>query len=90
MSEVIKAAKSIDNIDMPEGFLQDMIASAKGMASYAPSMKADYDANRPMEIEAIYANVLREAQRAGCRLPEIMRVYEGLCALENKPAEQVE
>lgn len=63
------AAAACGKIITPE-FQQKMVDITVGMAPYFPSMKQDYDAGRPMEIEEIFGNPLRAAQKAG---------YEGKC-----------
>ncbi|MFU8780453.1 MAG: ketopantoate reductase C-terminal domain-containing protein [Kiritimatiellia bacterium] len=47
-------------------------------------MKLDYEAGRPMELEAIYGNPLRAAAAAGAAMPETEKLYGQLMALEQK------
>lgn len=64
MLEVIAAANCC-GAEIPESFAAEMLVSTDRMKPYAPSMKLDYDAGRPMEIEAIYSNPVATARAAG-------------------------
>jgi len=64
MMEVIEAANSC-GARVGEDFARKMVSLTDNMTPYAPSMKLDFDARRPMEIEAIYTRPVREAGRAG-------------------------
>ncbi|HBB33391.1 MAG TPA: 2-dehydropantoate 2-reductase, partial [Cyanobacteria bacterium UBA9273] len=46
------------------------------------SMKIDYDFQRPLEIEAIFENPLRAAQKAGVPVPQLTMLYQQLKFLE--------
>lgn len=67
MSEVVAGAsawgKTIDST-----FVDRLIEDTERMRPYATSMKLDYDAHRPLEIEAIFAAPLRAASEKGRRL----------------------
>ena len=47
-------------------------------------MKIDYNERRPLEVEAIFGNPLRVAQKAGTYLPQIACVYQQLKFLNAK------
>lgn len=57
-------------------FIENMIEHTKKMVPYKPSMMLDYEAKRPLEIEAIYENLISIANSSGAVLPKI----EMLCA----------
>jgi 2-dehydropantoate 2-reductase len=48
------------------------------MKPYRTSMKIDYDESRPLEVEAIFGNPIRVAQKAGVKLPQIEVLYRML------------
>ncbi len=77
MQETARAAQAVGRPIEPE-FIEKMITDTERMEPYAPSMKLDYDRGRPMEIEAIYGNPIRAAQRAGVDMPETRKLYEAL------------
>lgn len=54
------------------------------MKPYRPSMKLDYLAKRPMEIEYLYRRLLRAAQQAGCALPGIESLAAELTRLDEQ------
>ncbi len=64
MYEVVAAANYC-GIPLMNDAVDEMIDSTLKMKPYAPSMKLDFDFNRPMEIEAIYSNPIQEAKEAG-------------------------
>lgn len=89
MHEVVAGAAACGCAIEPE-FIQRMIDHTDQMVPYEPSMKLDYDAGRPLELDAIYANPLDAAGRGGIDLPEIHKLYNQLVALDaqnpNRPA----
>jgi len=77
MQEVVAGAKSCD-CQIPQSFIAKMLTNTAKMKPYKTSMKLDYDAGHQMEIEAIFANPLRVANRAGVNLPKISMLYKQL------------
>lgn len=66
MLEVIRAANHSglkQNIN--ESYADQMLEMTRHMTPYSPSMKLDYDARRPLEIEYIYSHPVIEAKKAG-------------------------
>lgn len=64
MEEVLEAAKAC-GVEIKPRFVDDMIQSTINMEPYNPSMRLDYLAGRPMEIDAIYGNVCAYADKHG-------------------------
>jgi 2-dehydropantoate 2-reductase len=52
------------------------------MIPYRTSMKIDYDEGHPMEVEAIFGNPLRAAEKAGARSPLLEQLYRQLKFLD--------
>jgi 2-dehydropantoate 2-reductase len=69
MTEVVAAARATTGRPLEDGVVEAMVAHTEAMVPYAPSMKLDYDAGRPMEIDAIYGAPRRAAEAAGCPMP---------------------
>lgn len=71
MLEVIHAAQAcgVDKID--ESFADKMIYNTDHMTPYSPSMKLDYDFNRPMELDYIYTRPLQIARQVGSPMPQL-------------------
>lgn len=65
-------------VEIPDSFIEKMLVYTDSMVPYDPSMKLDYDAKRPMEIEGIYSNPLRAALAKGVDLPKIRMLEQQL------------
>ncbi len=81
MREVVAGARSCGR-HIDDSFVQKMLAGTVAMKPYRASMKVDFDAHRPMEVEAIYGNPLRAAQQAGARMPLVETLYRQLRFLD--------
>ncbi|MCW6051664.1 putative 2-dehydropantoate 2-reductase [Lyngbya sp. CCAP 1446/10] len=77
MAEVIAGAQSCDRI-IPDNFIPNMLEYTHKMKPYRTSMKIDYDESRPLEVEAIFGNPIRVAEKAGVKLPQIEVLYRML------------
>jgi 2-dehydropantoate 2-reductase len=64
MLEVIQGAR-VCGYDITDDFSEIMLNATKQMIDYSPSMKLDYNAGRPLEIENIYWRPIREAEIQG-------------------------
>lgn len=77
IKDVAKSAAACGKVISPE-FQQKMIDITIDMSPYFPSMKQDYDAGKPMEIEEIFGNPLRMAQKSGYEAKCISMIYNEL------------
>lgn len=68
MDEVVAIATR-EGRPTDETFVQRMISSTRRMKPYLPSMRLDFDAGRELEIEAVYREPLRRAERHGVGAP---------------------
>jgi len=64
MLEVISAARAC-GVPIEDEIAEKTLIHTDKMTPYAPSMKLDYDAKRPLEIEAIYDNAASLAAKHG-------------------------
>ena len=71
MLEVIGAANVCGVQGLDPAFADQMIANTDRMTPYKPSMKLDYDNNRPMEIEYLYTRPIAIAAAAGYPMPRL-------------------
>ncbi|PZP51426.1 MAG: 2-dehydropantoate 2-reductase [Pseudopedobacter saltans] len=81
MEEVILGAKACGvtlNPNLPE----EMIQYTTAMQPYSPSMKLDYDYNRPMEIHYIYEVPVAEAKANGYYMSKVDMLAQQLRFLE--------
>lgn len=85
MAEVIEASQQDGEAispgqgrHLPTDLIAKMVTHTEQMQPYRTSMKLDFDAGRPLEVEAIYGNALRAAQAAGAAVPKIDMLYRQL------------
>lgn len=64
MDEVVAAARAVGH-ELPDDARDQMLVLTEQMRPYAPSMKIDHDAGRPLEVDAIYGAPTRAARSAG-------------------------
>lgn len=83
MREVTQAAAGCGR-PLPQGVVDSMLERTARMVPYQTSMKIDFDAKRPMEVEAIFGNPVRAATAAGVAVPRIATVYEQLKFLDRQ------
>ncbi len=70
MLEVIDAACHCGHV-IDKSVAGQMIKMTESMTPYAPSMKLDFDNNRPMEIETIYTKPILSAQKSGFKMEKV-------------------
>lgn len=81
MDEVGRGAQACGHV-LPEGYAQNLFAMTEKMPDYHPSMYLDYQAQRPLELEAIYAEPLSAAMQAGCDMSQVRMLYQALAFLD--------
>ena len=82
MEEVCEIAKAVGH-PLPLGVVQENIEGTRRMSPYKSSMLVDFEAGRPMEVEAILGNAIRVARRLGVAVPHMESLY-GLLKLVDK------
>lgn len=66
---------------IPDDFLQLQFDNTAKMGPYRPSSLIDFQADRAVELEAIWGNPLREGEGRGVSMPELAKLYGELKAL---------
>lgn len=74
MKEVISISKA-DGHSVPDETVQRMIDMTLNMNPYKTSMLLDYEAGRPMEVEAILGNSVRIAKEYNLKVPHMETMY---------------
>jgi 2-dehydropantoate 2-reductase len=74
MAEVCHIASAVGHV-LPAGIIDQQIESTYKMPPYKTSMLLDFEANRPMETEAILGNTLRAGLRTGVDMPHLSTLY---------------
>jgi 2-dehydropantoate 2-reductase len=83
MQEVVAIAASY-NRHLPDNYIELMLDHTDKMRPYLTSMKLDYDAHRPLELEAIFGNPLQAAIAQGVNVPKITMLYQQLKFLDSR------
>lgn len=81
--EVGEGCEAATGRTIGEGFREKMIEDTRKMTPYRTSMLLDFEAGRPMEVEAIFGEPLRDAGAAGCSLPRLQTLYRQLSFLND-------
>ena len=58
--------------------ITQMLTQTEQMPPYRTSMKLDYDAGRPLEIDAILSKPIRTAQTLGVAVPAMTMLHQQL------------
>ena len=83
MNEVIKAANKC-GLPIPRGEAANQIKHTESIGAFKPSTLIDFEAGRPLEIEAIWGEPMRQAAAAGAATPRLRKLYSALKALDKK------
>jgi 2-dehydropantoate 2-reductase len=83
MEEVCKIAEAVGH-PLPAGVVEENIEGTRRMSPYKSSMLVDFEAGRPMEVEAILGNGIRAAKRHNLAVPHMESLYGLLKLLDKK------
>ena len=83
MHEVVADARAC-GATLPEQIVAKMLSYTDKMIPYRTSMKIDYDEHSPIEVEAIFGNPLRAAEKAGAKSPLLEQIYCQLKFLDKR------
>lgn len=78
----VQASAAAEGRVIDEPFITNMLADTEKMTPYRTSMKLDYDAGRPMEVDAIVGAPYRAAAAAGHNPPYLQWLYHQLSYLD--------
>ena len=77
MDEVIAGANAC-GIPLPTAVALEQMKRTETLGPYKPSTLIDWEAGRPLEVEAIWGEPLRRAVAAGASMPRLTDLYESL------------
>ena len=80
MSETLDAARALGQ-DIPDSFADYQIERSWSMGAYRPSSLIDWELGRPVEVEAILGEPLRQGIAAGVRMDRLETLYRLLVYL---------
>ena len=83
MEEVLRIAAAAGH-PVPPDVIDQNFEGTRAMKPIKTSMLADFEAGRPMEVEAIVGNALRTARRHGVQAPHLETLYT-LLKLAERP-----
>ncbi|MEY2489754.1 MAG: 2-dehydropantoate 2-reductase [Verrucomicrobiota bacterium] len=87
MEEVIVAANKC-GFPLPAAAALEQIKRTESMGAYKPSTLIDFQAGRPLEVEAIWGEPLRRAVAAGASAPRLQALYAKLKAMDSQRASE--
>jgi 2-dehydropantoate 2-reductase len=84
MTEIRQAAAA-SGIVIEAAFVDQMLAVTEPMGAYSPSMRLDYLAGRPLEIDAIYRQVIADARTHGFTMARTEQLADQLEYCQDRP-----
>jgi 2-dehydropantoate 2-reductase len=81
MLEVIAAAGGL-GFEIPVAFAENQIERTRTMAAYKASTLLDFELGRPLELESMFLEPLRRAQKAGVPVPRMAALCQVLQRLD--------
>jgi 2-dehydropantoate 2-reductase len=76
MLEVIAAARAL-GYELQDSLADTQIERTRSMGAYKASTLIDFERRQPLELDSLFFEPLRQAQRAGVAVPRL----EALCAV---------
>lgn len=83
MMEVIHAAQAL-GLDITDAIADEQLARTRTMGAYRASTLIDFERRQPLELESLFWEPLRQAQKAGVSTPRLAALCEVLTALNPK------
>ena len=77
MTEVIAASSKL-GYPQEAGLIEKEIARTRTMGPYKSSSQLDWEAGKPVELESIWGEALRQGTAAGVPMPHLQKLYEKL------------
>jgi 2-dehydropantoate 2-reductase len=81
MMEVIRSARAL-GFDVAESLADKQIERTRTMGPYKASTLIDFERNLPLELESMFLEPLRQANKAGASVPTLERLCQVLKALD--------
>jgi len=77
MGEVLAASTKLGYPQEP-GLIDKEIARTRTMGHYKSSSQLDWEAGKPVELESIWGEALRQGTAAGVPMPDLQKLYDRL------------
>ena len=85
INEVIVAARAL-GFDLPAFLVDKQIERTRTMGAYKASTLLDFERGQPLELESLFLEPLRRAQKAGAATPRLTALCEVLKLLDERRA----
>ncbi len=82
IQEVAAAARAL-RFQVPDGIADQQIERTRTMGPYRASTLLDFERGQPLELESLFLEPLRQAQRAGVAVPRLASLCRVLQQLQN-------
>ena len=83
IGEVISAARSLE-FKLDDNLEELQIARTRTMGAYKPSTLIDFEQGKPLELEALFLEPLRQARRTGVAVPMLTNLCNVLKKLDER------
>ncbi len=83
MREVTAAANAL-GFNIPSSFADDLINKTRTMGAYKASTLIDFERGKPLELESMFIEPLRQARAAGVQTPRLAALCDVLSALDKR------
>ncbi len=77
MDELLDAARRLGH-DIPDAFADWQIERSHAFGAYKPSSMIDHEQGRPVEVDAIWGEPLRQGLAAGAKMPRLTRLLAAI------------
>jgi 2-dehydropantoate 2-reductase len=77
MAEVLAASARLGYPQDPK-LIEKEIARTRTMGHYKSSSQLDWEAGKPVELESIWGEALRQGTAAGVAMPHLQKLYDQL------------
>ena len=81
LMEEVRAAARARGISISDKFIESQFTVTRDMGAYKPSSLIDWQAGRPVEVDAIWGFALRRGRAAGALMPELEKLHAELSAV---------
>lgn len=86
LMEELRAASGALGFPIESDYTPKLIEFTRRLQAYRPSSLIDWEAGRPIEVEAIWGEPLRQGEAAGVSMPALRSLYEALKRINDSQA----
>lgn len=83
MAEIVAAAHAL-GFNIPSSFADELINKTRSMGAYKASTLIDFELGKPLELDSMFIEPLRQARAAGVQTPRLAALCDVLIALDRR------